>query len=324
MVKTSKLCYNINVEKIIGPMFWLLFCKRRVALVCCLLVCMITYFISLNFVWKIEIYGTSVIDTSQVTTQLQNCGVKVGTLLRDVDASNIEKTLYNNLGQIGLVSVVKRGSTVIVNIEEKIDFKETTYIPIVAQFDGVITEIKPVTGTVVVKVGDTVKKGDVLVQPYYMGKTGQQSVRPVAEIYADIESVGNIQYTEKQTEYVRTGKKISFRGYNLFGKTFLKAKEVKIFETYEIDTQQSTPFQNWLFPIKIVETTYYQTTPVQVFYEFESKREELKQKSIDLAYANLPKDSQVLEEKTIVSNIDDVYYITTYLKSKRRIDLGEL
>lgn len=323
LVKTAKLCYNINVEKITGIMSVLLFCKRRIALVCCFFACLITYFISLNFVWKIEIYGTSVINKGQVITQLQDCGVNIGTLLKNVKPSDIEKILYTNIGQIGLVSVTKKGSTIIINIEEKVNFLENDYIPLISQFDGVITEIKAVTGTVVVKVGDTVKKGDILVQPYYIGKNGMQNIRPVAEIYADIESVGSLQYTENQTEYVRTGKEFSFKGYNLFGKTFLKVKEVKIFETYEVSTEEVVPFKNWIFPIKIVKTTYHQTKPMQVFYGFEEKSQELKQKSIDLAYSNLPRDSQVLEEKTIVSNINDVYYITTYLKSKRRIDLGE-
>ena len=46
------------------------------------------------------------------------------------------------------------------------------FLPIIANKDGKITKIELISGTAVVKVGDFVTKGSVLVEPYTIDTSG--------------------------------------------------------------------------------------------------------------------------------------------------------
>ena len=84
-----------------------------------------------------------------------------------VDCFEIEKRLRLDYSEIGWISVEKKGCSLSVMMNESVmpSQVETLDKPchIVAEYDGVVTRMEILSGIPVVKVGDEVKKGDVLV-----------------------------------------------------------------------------------------------------------------------------------------------------------------
>lgn len=124
--------------------------------------------------------------------------------------------------------------------------------------NGIITKINAQNGTTVVKVGDIVKKGDVLVNGYLEGKyTGIRYVHAIADVEA------KVWYSKKEkiyfnqqilTETGNTEEKYSLI-INNFKINFYKT--LSKFENYDTinESKRLKLFSNFYLPIEIVKTT---------------------------------------------------------------------
>lgn len=319
--QTDKLCYNVNVVKTTGLYGIFTFLKSRIALTITFVLGLMFLVISNFFVWQIKIYGNQTLQSYQICKLLKDNNIRVGASKTSVDVEKIERLIYDNFDEVSLVSATIYGSSVVINIKEKLVVEEMQdFEPLVAKQSGVIQSITLISGTLNCKVGDVVKKGDVLVYPYVVDANGEQKpIIALAQINAYVDVVGKVEFNENQVEYVRTGEYKTVRFYSIFGLEFKLSKFSNTYKNYDLVKDEYYVFNNNLLPIKILSYTYYETKGKESVVDFETVKQQQIELSKELAYKNLPKNIEVLDKQTLISQDQNIYYIVTYLKTIQSI-----
>ncbi len=273
-------------------------------------------FIAQLFTFDIRIMGLEEVSEEQVISVLKDNGIKKYAINK-FEVSQIETLLTSNIDKISMVSVAKQGTTILVNIKEK-TLLNLTYTPVYASQNMIITSIVVHGGTAMVKVGDVVRAGDILVDCYVDVKGERTMCEPKAEIYADVLITGQVKFAEKEEFFERTGKKQVIRNYQIFGKEFLSSKKEIRFEQYETEEKTSYIFDGWFLPVKVKQQEIYEVKLTSVERDFESEREKTLADSRVLAYNQIGNE-EVIEETSNVCKIGNVYYVQTFLKINKRV-----
>lgn len=132
------------------------------------LVCMISmYFIS-NIIIDIEVIHSNKSIRELVSDELKENGIKRFSYKKSFsELENIKNTiLENNKDKLEWISITNDGMKYIVRIEERIldeISEQEEYCNVVAQKEGLITNIYASSGEVIVSNNDIVKKGDILI-----------------------------------------------------------------------------------------------------------------------------------------------------------------
>ena len=120
-------------------------------------------------VWEVRIEGNDQISDSKIVSELYRKGLKIGAFWPSVNRSEIETGLLNDFEEISWININRRGNVAYVSVKEKEAKKEENdvtpykYSNLVAKCDSVIEEITVRRGRAMVKVGDVVKEGDILI-----------------------------------------------------------------------------------------------------------------------------------------------------------------
>lgn len=268
----------------------------------------ICYFASL-FIWKIEINGLQDIEQQSVITLLNDYGVKEGKL-KNFSVTKIEKFLLDS-GKFAQVSCYYRGTSLMINVSEKLVYEVLEYEPIKAKFSGVITDYALEQGTINFVLGEYVNVGDILVQPYMIDKDGKKViVEPKAKIEARVYISATVTKHKNETVLVPSGK-TSTRyviSYKTPKKSFTKLNnpfvffDVKVYNKY---ISNVLPFvrQKVVFTELIKQTKVNDLLALQPILEEESK---------DLAHNKIA-DENIIDEITSSVIVNDILYATTTL-----------
>ena len=237
-------------------------------------------FTSSTYIWNIEIVGAENIDINELLTQLSEEGVSIGKRKSSVESKNVINSIRLKRSDIAWLSIDMKGTNVIVTLveaEEKPEIiDKDEYCNIVAAEQGLITKITADTGTAQAKVGDIVKKGDVLIGGYMQGKyTDTRYVHAKGEVKAKVwytkkTNSGLTREISKETGVSENKYSININNFkiNLY-------KTLPNFENYDtiIETNKIKLFSNFYLPIEITKTTYVEKKKYKVTYG----KEELKQ-----------------------------------------------
>ena len=190
------------------------------------------------------------------------------------------------------------------------------YCNIVSNKTGIITKINVQEGTANVKVGDTIKTGDILINGWMEGKfTGIRYVHARGEIEAKVWYTKNrkIPYNLTDTEY--TGKeenkyRIKFGNFEInFSKKYSK---FKIYDTIETENKIRL-FSDLYLPISIVKTTYKEKKEVKKSYTVEeTKNIGIKELEEELEKEIENKDNIVNKNINTYEEEDGVQVYVTY------------
>ena len=161
-----------------------------------------------GFIWVIDIKGNEKIESEKIMTALEKIGIYEGIFSDKISPKSDSQRLLLQLDGLAWASLNIEGSRLTVNVteaEEK-DNSDNRPCNLKAEFDGVITKIDLTSGDSVVKVGDTVKKGDVLVSGIIENAGGTRFVRSQGNVIATVRREFEISqnFTEELT--VETGK----------------------------------------------------------------------------------------------------------------------
>jgi similar to stage IV sporulation protein len=122
-----------------------------------------------QFVWSVEISGNSEYSNQVLSKFLAECGVAYGTWKGKIDCETLEMQLRQQFDDITWVSARLSGTRLYLTIQERLkgttQASEDTYdaANLVADCSGVVDSIIVRTGTPLVKEGDSVSEGDLLV-----------------------------------------------------------------------------------------------------------------------------------------------------------------
>ena len=119
-----------------------------------------------SYIWVINIEGNKMIKESEILACCREIGIFEGIKTKTIDSKNDAVQLVLQNEDIAWASLNIEGSVLNINISET-KGKETDKLNkpsnLKAGCDGIITKIDVTSGDVLVKTGDVVKKGDLLV-----------------------------------------------------------------------------------------------------------------------------------------------------------------
>lgn len=269
----------------------------------------IAYIFASQFTWQIKVYGTKDLTENQILNVLRENNIKVGKINLTTQ-EEMEDILLNKYDRIAQVSVIKQGTAIIINLSEKLVYEETEYKPITAKYNGIITQINIVTGTPNVKVGDFVNIGDILVLPFNLDANDKKiSVKPIAEIKAEIYIVGKSELSKTEQILQRTGRTTIEYKYKLFNFNLFSGKAKNSFALFESFVYNESVGD--LLPLYRDVYIYYELDYATKTNNLEDCKQALIEESVNQARKNLPIGEIVSEQTKTNIMADTLYAITT-------------
>ena len=274
--------------------------KRKIFIIALIIIGIMLY-TSSKYVWNIEIKVEDNSVLENIESDIKDGGLNVGMRKDKVNIEEIVNKIRLKRTDVSWIGINLKGTNAIVKVVKAkeapnlIDEKE--YCNIVAKKGGTITEIIAQNGTALVKNGDQVKEGQVLIQGTMEGKyTGIRYVHSLGEVKAIVEytKIGKIPLKEEQN--VKTGKKeekyeIKFNDFQInFYKTLSK---FEIYDTIE-EEKKLRIFSNLYLPISVKKITNEEMKKIVREYTVEEAVEkETKQLEKDI-------ESEIEEKQNIL------------------------
>ncbi len=293
--------------------------KRKIFLILLLLVVLIIGLSSM-FVWNVDISVEDNQEILNIRNDLENAGLKTGVLKSKIDTKEIINKIRLEREDVAWMGIELKGTNAIVKLV-KADKKpeiidENEYCNIVSNKTGIITKINVQEGTANVKVGDTIKEGDVLINGWMEGKfTGIRYVHAKGEIEAKVWYTKSKKIPYTLTETQDTGNeenkyRIKFGNFQInFPKKYSK---FKIYDTIETESKIRL-FSDFYLPISIVKTTYKEQEKIQKTYTIEeAKNIGIKELEDELEKEIENKDNIVNKNINTYEEEDGVQVYVTY------------
>ncbi|MDD3394802.1 MAG: sporulation protein YqfD [Clostridia bacterium] len=268
--------------------------KGRQVLTAGILLFAVGLYLLSSFIWVIRVEGNERVPKEDILTYCQELGLKPAAWKRGVDPEEITKEILIQFPDISWVSVDIKGTDVTIKVAETIEKAEVvdkvTPCNVVAAMDGVILKITAERGTPMVKEGDVVKKGDVLISSaVVIGLEGEEQHTEyvaaegtvTAKIWLQLTDELPLAYEEKvYTGETKTNRILSFWGKDAdFVHPSLEEEQADA----EILFQKDLALGDFKVPISIKKEQYR-------IYTLEQRN-----RTVDEAKAEL---AQTLREKT--------------------------
>lgn len=265
-------------------------------------------FLSSLFVWDITVEGADRIPEKRIMDALAERGLQLGTFIPSFDTEIIEQMLVLDIDGLSFVSIQRKGTVVRVEVRER--EKETEILDtespsnMIAAADGQIEALRVTGGYATVTLGETVKKGDLLVSGIIdSAALGYRLVRARGEVLARTTLTYQVEIPYETTEKVYTGKFFSQKSIKFFSKT------IKLFRKDSICVSSCDKIESekriYLFgliklPIFVTETEYaeYELVPKTLTHK-EALQEAYRQ--IRLLYEDTLSDADILGRYTTLS-----------------------
>ncbi len=152
----------------------------HIPMVILLILALALYILSTDLVFDVRVSGNEIMSEQQVLDELSAVGFGVGSRWSKIDRNAIELSVLKRAEGIAWININREGRVAYVSVIELRDIPAPpptfTAANIVATEDCVIEEITVTRGTPVVKVGDTVRAGDLLISGIVEGDRGTEYV----------------------------------------------------------------------------------------------------------------------------------------------------
>ena len=219
---------KVKVTDKSGAVFFLHRYRRRWGIIAGFVCFMLIIYHLSGFVWNVEISGESErYSAEEIVSALEERGIAVGMPLSGIDTEKAENSILTELDGLKRLAISVKSTSVTVEIADKTENQpeeeEGTGYPsnITAGCDAYIIGVLPYSGKAVVKPGDTVTKGQVLVSGIYEDSTGKVYLTEAkAQVIGQTVRKTQIEislYNEKE-EYTgnqRTKNSLFFYGLNI-------------------------------------------------------------------------------------------------------------
>ncbi len=200
---SKKTKVHIKIEERYGlPFFLFKNRKRKTFLAGIISALVIVHMMSLH-IWQISFDGNYSYTEDELMDFLIEQGITTGIKKNECNTEVVEKALRNKYNDIKWASIEIVGTRLIIHIKENFnEIKEVTnesYYSIIADKDAEIISIVTGKGTPLVKAGDVVKKGDVLIGGYYDIMSDFEELLSTKKIAADGTILAKTSYSVNKT-----------------------------------------------------------------------------------------------------------------------------
>lgn len=304
---------NIKILDKIGlPFFLYKYRKRKLFAIGVLLCLGLIYSLTL-FVWDINVVGAYSYSEEDVVKYVETEFVQLGSLKKNVDCAKLEESLREYYENIAWISCELRGTQLTVQFKESLKQDEVGKVEgandIVALNDGIIHNIITREGTPLVKPGDEVKQGDVLISGAIEILDDAAEVLETNYLCANGDVVAQTDYSYENSfdmsfyERNYTDKSKKFLSITCFRKVFNPYIPKIAYSSYDtlVAEKQIQIGHTYYFPLSFKLTTVREYEPKRKTYtkaEAEKKANEILK---DFEQNLINKGVQILENNVKIS-----------------------
>ncbi|NLA12165.1 MAG: sporulation protein YqfD [Firmicutes bacterium] len=157
---------RLRIERKVGLPFLQYRLRRRWGLVAGALIFCIALYLAASFVWSIRITGTDRLEEGEVLALVEQLGVRPGVWKGKLALAELAEELPRRNSAIAWAGLRLRGVRLEIEIVEHLSGPVVDDGPadLIASRDGLIERIMVLEGRAAVKVGDTVSRGDLLIE----------------------------------------------------------------------------------------------------------------------------------------------------------------
>ena len=299
---------KVKIKRKKGFPFLLHKYKKRKIFVLFLLIMIIIITLSSNFVWNVEIKEENGLQLENIEEDIKKAGLETGKLKNNINMKEVINKIMLERKDIAWIGIELKGTNAIVKIvkaDEKPEIvDQDEYCNIVSNKSGIITKISAQNGTANVKIGDTVKEGDILINGWLEGKfTGIRYVHAKGEIEAKVWHTKSKKINYNFTQTQETGNienKYSIK-INNFRINFLKRlSKFEIYDTIETENKFKL-FSDFYLPISLIKTTNKELKNVQKKYNLEEA------KSLGIQELEQELDEEIENKEKIINKNINTY-----------------
>ena len=287
----------------------------RWGLIAGFILCVASVAVYSGYIWDIRVEGTERIKTAEVTAVLTEMGVRGGIRKSQIDRTAVALTLNTRLSDAADVTAEIRGTCLIIRINEtlvKDGAEDAVSQNIIAAYDAIIEKVLVFDGTALVKAGDVVKKGAILIAGYNLDNEGNMTeTKAKGEVAGKVYfTAENVFFTERE-EYVRTGNVTETRFIGLSGFNIKIKNKGSPYSLFEKETGTRYIYKSFFLPL--IETTErcFELGITTANYDYSQYKDAIISNLRAEAEAKVPASAKVLSSKIDVRQIDK-YVVTMY------------
>lgn len=300
------------IEKKQGlPFFYIKLKKRKLLLVGGVLFIVVLYWLS-SFIWFVEVEGLETLEESQILNQLQSLGFKEGIWKYSLDLDEIEDKLILKNDKLSWVNIKIKGVKAIVKVIEKKEPPEIKpHIPcdIVADKRGLIVNVKALKGDPLVKKGDMVEKGQVLISGIIeLEEAENYYVHAEGEVSAACWYKEKIEAPIVEQQKVKTGNKKVIYRLKVGSKQIQLSNSKHSFKDYVVEQETKTllKWRNINLSVELIKEIIFETQINKKFIGVDKAVEKAKQKLKHIVMEKIPEDAEIVsmeyQKKVLASN----------------------
>jgi similar to stage IV sporulation protein len=279
--------------------------KRHKLFAASVLILIVTIYIMCSYIWMIEVVGTKNIDPKTVLEIVNNEGLKEGVRKSQLDKHSIENRVLIKMSTLSWVGIQIRGTKATIEVVEKREEPELISkqdsCDIVASKSGIINKILVLNGDGVVKDGDTVKKGQVLVTGTIIREnTETRLVHSLAQITARTWYEDAEEMELQQIEYKETGREATHYMLKVLNKEIGLKKSVPYSEYNETREEKNIiSFGDYIFPVKLISNKFQELVKVPKTLTIEQAKKRCEERLDERLKLQLSENAVVLDKKIV-------------------------
>lgn len=273
-----------------------------------------------GYVWRIDIEGNQKITSAEFWEFMEEQELQIGTAKRKISVEELEKAIRNEFPVVTWTSVQMEGTRLWIQIKEndkimKVEERETGESHLIAPKDGIVTSIITRNGIPMVKAGDQVKKGDILVSgqvPIY-DEAGEiinyHLYAADADVYLECDYSFQASMPVAYIAHNYTGKEYKGVYLELFGKE-LSFPDYSQKANCDITKKrkQVQALEQWFLPVFYGIDCYREYEPVMTNYTKEQVKKQLN-KEIHTFVSSLEEKGVQFIEKDVKIEKENSHWI---------------
>jgi len=279
--------------------------KNRKAFIIGLGICVITFFLISSFVWDVSVTGNSKVSTEVIMDKLSENGIKIGALKYSINPDDIVGNMMLELNDLARISISLRGTKINVIVNERVRppdlINRNVPCDLVALKEGVVSSIVAKEGLEMVKIGDAVIKGQLLItgtienmkikeaMPLMVHSMGIVKARTWYEASAPVE--------QKLVKAKRTGLKKEMYSIAFFTKIFkLFHSKIPYNNSEHVEIKKKLCIgENFALPIEIIRDQYYEYELEYNEIDIDTAQKIASDKATAIAQEQIPQNAEVVK-----------------------------
>lgn len=270
-----------------------------------------------TYIWGMEFEGQQYYAKETISREIASMNMGVGTKRKHLNCDEIEKHLREKYAKLSWVSAEEAGCMLRIKVKEGSaigEEKKAESGHVIALVSGVVKKIVTRQGTAMVKAGQKVKKGDVLIQGVvdYTNDAGEiyrkQAVCAEGEVLIESEKTFQEIWEKEKTERVHIGEPIQVLRIQWGNVGFsIKNPLKRLDNSVNYDILSYVCFEDGDFSLFGSKKMYYQTEKKRVPYSREQAEAILKKHFLNWCQSLQERGYQVLDQSWDVSTQAEGY-----------------